>query len=146
MRFHQTSAIATVLIFATSLSASTPKVRRGPTAPRALKEKPTPKSKASAQSIDPERATQIQTALIKAGYLTGTPSGTWDAPTQAAMEKLQSDNGWQTKLVPDSRAIIKLGLGPSTTPASMLANNPSNEFETPAPAPEIAPVPAVTNK
>jgi hypothetical protein len=30
------------------------------------------------------------------------------------MEKLQADNGWQTKLVPDSRAIIKLGLGPST--------------------------------
>jgi hypothetical protein len=29
------------------------------------------------------------------------------------MQKLQADNGWQTKLVPDSRAIIKLGLGPS---------------------------------
>ncbi len=36
----------------------------------------------------------------------------------AAMQKLQADNGWQTKLVPDSRAIIKLGLGPAhdTTP------------------------------
>jgi hypothetical protein len=29
------------------------------------------------------------------------------------MQKFQSDNGWQTKLMPDSRAIIKLGLGPS---------------------------------
>ena len=29
------------------------------------------------------------------------------------MQKLQADNGWQTKLVPDSRAIIKLGLGPA---------------------------------
>jgi hypothetical protein len=29
------------------------------------------------------------------------------------MQKFQSDNGWQTKLVPDSRAIIKLGLGPA---------------------------------
>lgn len=28
------------------------------------------------------------------------------------MQKLQADNGWQTKLVPDSRGIIKLGLGP----------------------------------
>jgi len=28
------------------------------------------------------------------------------------MQKFQADNGWQTKLVPDSRAIIKLGLGP----------------------------------
>jgi peptidoglycan hydrolase-like protein with peptidoglycan-binding domain len=62
-----------------------------------------------------ERATEIQTALIKAGYLSGTPSGTWDASSQAAMEKLQADNGWQTKIVPDSRAIIKLGLGPSAS-------------------------------
>jgi hypothetical protein len=147
MRFLQTSAIASVLLFATSLSAATPKVRRGPTAPRVLKEKPAPK-KSSAQGIDPERATQIQTALIKAGYLTGTPSGTWDAQTQGAMEKLQADNGWQTKLVPDSRAIIKLGLGSSTTPATVFATTPAEELEapTPAPTPEAMPVPAPTNK
>jgi hypothetical protein len=29
------------------------------------------------------------------------------------MQKFQADNGWQTKLIPDSRAIIKLGLGPA---------------------------------
>jgi hypothetical protein len=34
------------------------------------------------------------------------------------MEKLQADNGWQTRIVPDSRAIIKLGLGPSTSAAA----------------------------
>ena len=64
------------------------------------------------RSIDDQRATQIQSALIKAGYLNGEPSGHWDSASQAAMEKLQADNGWQTKLVPDSRALIKLGLGP----------------------------------
>jgi hypothetical protein len=64
------------------------------------------------RSIDDDRATQIQTALIKSGYLTGTPSGHWDAASEAAMQKLQGDNGWQTKLTPDSRALIKLGLGP----------------------------------
>ena len=58
------------------------------------------------------RATQIQAALIKRGYLTGEPSGTWDTQTVAAMQKLQSDNGWQSKVTPDSRALIKLGLGP----------------------------------
>ncbi|HEV2709751.1 MAG TPA: peptidoglycan-binding protein [Edaphobacter sp.] len=63
------------------------------------------------RSIDDTRATQIQTALVKSGYLTD-PSGHWDSSTSAAMQKYQSDNGWQTKLVPDSRAIIKLGLGP----------------------------------
>jgi hypothetical protein len=28
------------------------------------------------------------------------------------MQKFQSDRGWQTKVVPDSRALIELGLGP----------------------------------
>ena len=142
MRLLHTSAITSVLLFATSLSASTPKVRRGPTAPRVMK--PSPKPKASAMSIDPERATQIQTALIKAGYMTGTPSGTWDAQTQAAMEKLQSDNGWQTKLVPDSRAIIKLGLGSSTSAATVLAPILADEAETPAA--EVAPNSAASSK
>jgi hypothetical protein len=109
------------------------------------KEKPTPK-KASTQGISPERATQIQTALIKAGYLTGTPSGTWDAQTQAAMEKLQADNGWQTKLVPDSRAIIKLGLGSSTAPATVFANTPSEELAAPVVAPETPAASTLSNK
>ncbi|MGA7157650.1 MAG: peptidoglycan-binding domain-containing protein [Acidobacteriaceae bacterium] len=60
-----------------------------------------------------ERATEIQTALIKQGYMSGEPTGTWDAQTVAAMKKLQGDNGWQTKITPDSRALIKLGLGPN---------------------------------
>lgn len=64
------------------------------------------------QAIAPERATQIQEALIREGYLTGAPSGEWDTQTKAAMVKFQSDNGWQTKLTPDSRALKKLGLGP----------------------------------
>jgi Putative peptidoglycan binding domain len=64
------------------------------------------------RGIEPERAQQIQEALIKAHYLNGSASGQWDAATQAAMEKYQADHGWQTKLVPDSRALIALGLGP----------------------------------
>jgi peptidoglycan hydrolase-like protein with peptidoglycan-binding domain len=80
-----------------------------------------------------ERATEIQTALIKQGYLTGEPTGTWDAKTVSAMQKLQSDNGWQSKVTPDSRALIKLGLGPEplspstgagAASASMIAQSP----------------------
>ena len=74
------------------------------------------------RGIDDDRATQIQTALIKAGYLSGTSSGHWDSACEAAMRKLQGDNGWQTKLVPDSRALIKLGLGPGSAPVASLAN------------------------
>ena len=65
------------------------------------------------QAINSERATQIQQALIREKYLTGEPTGSWDARTQAALVKYQGDNGWQTKVAPDSRALIKLGLGPN---------------------------------
>ncbi len=61
--------------------------------------------------MDTERATQIQQALIRSGYMSGEPTGVWDAQSNAAMQKMQSDNGWQTKITPDSRALIKLGLG-----------------------------------
>jgi hypothetical protein len=43
----------------------------------------------------------------------GEPSGSWDIATQAAMQRYQADQGWQSKTIPDSRALIKLGLGPS---------------------------------
>jgi len=64
------------------------------------------------QNIDPTRAREIQEALIRDGYMQGEASGTWDQASQRAMEKFQSDNGWQSKVIPDSRALIKLGLGP----------------------------------
>jgi hypothetical protein len=67
---------------------------------------------AAAVTMPSERATQIQTALIKQGYLSGEPTGAWDSQTVTAMQKLQSDNGWQSRITPDSRALIKLGLGP----------------------------------
>lgn len=91
-------------------------IHRGPTAShhsKHTKRKAHAKAVRGQRQIDPERATQIQSALVKAGYLQGVPSGTWDAQTEAAMKKMQADNGWQTKITPDSRALIKLGLGPS---------------------------------
>jgi hypothetical protein len=64
------------------------------------------------QAIDGERARQIQEALVREHYMTGQPSGNWDAGTQAAMRRYQAAQGWQNKTVPDSRALIRLGLGP----------------------------------
>ncbi|HUS19423.1 MAG TPA: peptidoglycan-binding domain-containing protein [Terriglobales bacterium] len=64
------------------------------------------------QSIASERTLQIQEALASAGYLKSEPTGTMDAATKQALVRLQKENGWQTKVVPDSRALIKLGLGP----------------------------------
>jgi hypothetical protein len=65
------------------------------------------------QVIDHDRARAIQEALIREHYLQGQPSGSWDAATQAAMQRYQADQGWQSKTTPDSRALIKLGLGPN---------------------------------
>ena len=69
------------------------------------------------QTIQPERITQIQQALAKAHYLDEDPNGNWDSVTKSAMQKYQADQGWQTKLMPDARALVKLGLGPDYSDA-----------------------------
>ncbi len=73
-------------------------------------------------AMDADRASAIQSALIQRGYLAGEPSGHWDADSIAAMQKMQSDNGWQTKVTPDSRALIKMGLGPHSNDENMATN------------------------
>lgn len=69
------------------------------------------------QAIDSDRVTQIQTALVRERYLSTEPNGQWDTTTQAAMQKYQADHGWQTHLMPDSRALKALGLGPDYSTA-----------------------------
>jgi putative peptidoglycan binding protein len=111
---------------------------------RKTKTKTTPGKKGSRQvarkrgqqAIDSGRAREIQTALIREHYMDGEPSGSWDSATQAAMQRYQADQGWQSKTTPDARALIKLGLGPShdhllnpesamtTTPAAPAADDP----------------------
>lgn len=106
--------LSSTLVLASSLPAfSMVRTHRGPTSHKLVSKRAKATVKPVGQrSIDGERATQIQAALIGAGYLSGEATGHWDAETEAAMHKFQADNGWQTKLIPDSRAIIKLGLGP----------------------------------
>lgn len=64
------------------------------------------------RNIDEQRTIAIQNALIREHYLSGQPTGVWDQASKEAMLRYQADNGWQTKITPDSRALIKLGLGP----------------------------------
>ncbi len=93
------------------------------------------------QKIDSERAESIQTALIREHYLSGEASGTWDARSEDAMRRYQSDHGWQTKEVPDSRALIKLGLGPSKD--GLL--NPDSAMTTVPDAPKAASLPTTSH-
>jgi Putative peptidoglycan binding domain len=64
------------------------------------------------QAMDPARVREIQAALIREKFLDGQANGVWDQRSKDAMQRFQGANGWQTKMVPDSRALIKLGLGP----------------------------------
>jgi peptidoglycan hydrolase-like protein with peptidoglycan-binding domain len=64
------------------------------------------------QKIDSSRTLEIQQALIREHYMSGDPSGKFDDATQQALRRYQAANRWQSKTVPDARALIKLGLGP----------------------------------
>lgn len=89
------------------------------------------------QSIEPSRVTEIQQALIREHYLSDEPTGKWDATTEAAMQKFQADQCWQTKLMPDSRALKKLGLGPDYSSA---INARDSSFAVPSASNTIPPV------
>ena len=115
MKFRA-SLIVAITVTLASLPALASRVHRAPTSGHHGKHTPTvtkAKKLHGQQAIDSDRATAIQQALIREHYLSGEPSRSWDGETQAAMVKFQSDQGWQTKLTPDSRALIKLGLGPN---------------------------------
>ena len=92
--------------------------------PARLRSRTSPTPPSGTRRMDSERATEIQQALIKSGYLNGEPSGVWDSQSASAMQKFQGDNGWQTKITPDSRALIKLGLGPQQD--AMVTSDRSN--------------------
>jgi peptidoglycan hydrolase-like protein with peptidoglycan-binding domain len=82
------------------------------------------------QAIQPDRVMQIQQALIREHYFTGEADGQWNSATIGAMQKYQADHGWQTKLMPDSRALKSLGLGPDYSTA---INAQGSSFSGPPP-------------
>jgi hypothetical protein len=120
-----------------SMTAKTKSASSSTSSRRGKKSKKT--AKRGQQKIDSERTEQIQEALIKQHYLSGEPSGKWDPATEDALRKFQADNGWQNKTVPDSRALIKLGLGPSHD--HLL--NPESAMTT---VPETASTPTAANR
>jgi peptidoglycan hydrolase-like protein with peptidoglycan-binding domain len=112
--FAQSSQTASAKTSSNAKKSPTTKAHTGSTKRTSHKGK---KSKSSwrrgQQKVDPARSREIQEALIREHYLNGNASGKWDAATEDAMRRFQADHGWQNKTVPDSRALIKLGLGPN---------------------------------
>jgi hypothetical protein len=127
---HKVSAGAAAASSATSRKAT----RSG------SRKKRTPRVRGQ-KKIDADRAQAIQEALIREHYLSGQATGTWNQASEDAMRRYQADHGWQSKTVPDSRALIKLGLGPSHD--HLL--NPESAMTTGPDAPRIASIPS-TNR
>ncbi len=101
----------------TATAASKPKSARasrtGSTGKRATSRRKKTARTRGQQKIDSDRVQAIQEALIREHYLGGEATGKWTPASEDAMRRYQADHGWQSKTVPDSRALIKLGLGPS---------------------------------
>jgi len=110
-KHHATTAKKTTTSHTATHKPSTASAKS--TAHSSHKGKKTAKRPRGQQKIDSGRAQEIQEALIREHYLGGEASGTWNQASEEAMRRYQGDHGWQTKEVPDSRALIKLGLGPS---------------------------------
>jgi putative peptidoglycan binding protein len=129
----------------TKSAAKLQKVSAHSTSRKNKKSRKSASSRRGQQKIDPTRAREIQEALIREHYLDGTASGTWDAKSQSAMQRYQADNGWQSKTVPDSRALIKMGLGPDhehlLNPESAMTSQP----EAPHAEPMLHPTPAMAS-
>lgn len=110
-----------VALFAGAATAKTDATRHPSSQSKSVHHKPSKHHRArkgawkrhGQQQIDTARATEIQQALIREKYLDGEATGKWDTRTEAAMARYQAANGWQSKVTPDSRALIKLGLGPN---------------------------------
>ena len=97
-----------------SKNSSTKKSSTGKRSTSKTGSKSTAKKKVVARQTQPdaERSREIQSALKTQGYLSGEPSGKWDAATSAAFTKYQQDHGVRATGKPDARSLINLGLGP----------------------------------
>jgi peptidoglycan hydrolase-like protein with peptidoglycan-binding domain len=114
LAFAQTSPATSAKATSTAKKPSSTKPRTAASKRTSHKGKKSRKSwRSGQQKVDPARAREIQEALIRQHYLNGDATGKWDVTTEDAMRRFQGDNGWQNKTVPDSRALIKLGLGPN---------------------------------
>jgi peptidoglycan hydrolase-like protein with peptidoglycan-binding domain len=146
IRTRKLTAPAVLLLLSASLSAQTPPKTASHSTAKTHKVSHHSSKKSrkprGQQAIDGERARQIQAALIRERYMSGEPSGKWDDSTQAAMRRYQADQGWQSKSIPDSRALIRMGLGPDhghlLNPESAMVSEPQLSGRTRAVSP-IAP-------
>jgi hypothetical protein len=149
---HKSSTTASTKAHSTTHAATSKRTKSGASAGHATKSKYVSSRKSGKkrttargqQKIEPERAQAIQEALIREHYMSGEPTGTWNQESEEAMRRYQADHGWQSKQVPDSRALINLGLGPShdhlLNPESAMTMGPSATHAAPVSSSSQMPV------
>jgi murein L,D-transpeptidase YcbB/YkuD len=69
-----------------------------------------PSAPRPAGGISPERVTEIQHALMKAGYLQGEATGQYDESTVQAMKQFQEASGLRASGTPTAATLKKLGV------------------------------------
>ena len=79
--------------------------------------------------IPTERITEIQTALIKAGFMDGPASGLYDESTIDAMKQFQSKNGLSQTGLPSARLLKKLGVAKRSNDGYAVPVNSVSENE-----------------
>ena len=92
---------------------TTQKAKRKPTKrskKRSRKTTARKSSRANTIKVPSERIVEIQNALIKAGYISGPPSGEYDSTTVEAMKQFQTDNGLDKTGRPSAHSLKKLGV------------------------------------
>ena len=79
--------------------------------------------------IPGERVTEIQNALIKAGYLAGPASGQYDDATTQAMKEFQTANGFTATGAPSAPALKRLGVAKRSNDGYAMPVNSVSENE-----------------
>lgn len=72
-----------------------------------------------------DRYREIQQALLEKGYYTGVVDGTWNAESQEALRRFQTDQNLTGTGKLDSLSLIALGLGPKHDSSAKLTTSPA---------------------
>jgi hypothetical protein len=111
-------------------------VRRADSETAAAAPRPAP-PRQSGGGIPAERVTEIQNALIKAGYLQGPASGQYDDDTVQAMKQFQAANRLAGSGVPSASTLKRLGVPKRSNDGYAVPVNrvSENDKKRPSPAP-----------
>ena len=103
--------------------------RRGRSSRREMSETVASGSSRPSPGIPQERVTEIQTALIKAGFLDGPATGQYDDATVDAIKQYQGQNGMPQTGLPSAPFLKRLGVSKRSNDGYAVPVNAVSETE-----------------